>query len=153
MVYNNPYQQIYQPMNYPQQMPVQQMQSQSQQSNTPQIQNGGFVSVPSEEMVYNYPVAMGNCVTFKIEGKPYVMEKSMGFSQLEAPRIKKFRLVEEETAEEELKENPNLIDELRGKIGELNAELDELRGEMDALKARMEQPTTTTTRRKKDGND
>lgn len=44
-----------------------------------QIQNGGFISARSEDEVLNYPVAPGNCVTFKIEGQPIVMEKAMGF--------------------------------------------------------------------------
>lgn len=116
----------------------------------PQIQNNGFISVPSEEVARNYPVAPGNSVTFKNENAPYVYTKTMGFSQLDRPSFEKYKLVKEDV--EEIPEHSNSIDELREKIGELNCELDELRGELDAIKKDMEQPTTTT-RRKKDGND
>lgn len=100
MAYNNSF-----PMNYPQ--PVypqypQQMYSQQvvpqympQQQNTPQIQNGGFINARSIDEARNYPVAPGNCVTFKIDNQPYVCEKSQGFSQLESPQFKVYRLVEE----------------------------------------------------------
>lgn len=106
MAYNPYYQQ-----NYPQ----------YQQTNYPtqpqQIQNGGFVNVPSEDVIPTYPVALGNCVTFKIDGKPIVMEKIRGFSQFEAPKIKRYRLVEEE--QEEIKEaTPENIalDSIKGEI-------------------------------------
>lgn len=61
-----------------------------------QIQNGGFISVPSEEDARRYPVAPGNSVTFKNENAPYVYTKTMGFSQLDRPLFEKFRLVKEE---------------------------------------------------------
>lgn len=61
-----------------------------------QIQNGGFVSVRSEQEAFNYPVAPGNSITFKDEGQPYVYVKTMGFNQMELPSFKKYRLVEEE---------------------------------------------------------
>ena len=127
-----------------------QMNYQPQPQVQPQIQNIGFISVPSEEVARNYPVAPGNSVTFKNENAPYVYTKTMGFSQLDRPAFEKYKLVKEDV--EEVAENPNSIDELREKIGELNVELDELRGELDAIKKNMEQPTTST-RRKKDGND
>ena len=110
MAYNNGfYPQYFQPV-FPQNQQNQQIIPQNQQNqnfpqnyqqNQQQIQNGGFMLVPSEEMARTYPVAPGNCVTFKIEGKPIVMEKSMGFSQLEAPRIDRYRLVREEDAPNE----------------------------------------------------
>jgi len=140
--YYNPYQQQYYPMQNQPQMNVAPTQ--------PQIQNNGFISVPSEEVARNYPVAPGNSVTFKNENAPYVYTKTMGFSQLDRPSFEKYKLVKEDV--EEVSEHSNSIDELRKKIGELNVELDELRGELDAIKKDMEQPTTTT-RRKKDGND
>lgn len=75
---------------FPQQQP--QMQPQMPQ----QVQNNGFISVPNEDIVNTYPIAPGNCVTFKIEGKPIVIEKSMGFSQFESPKIDRYRLVRED---------------------------------------------------------
>lgn len=88
--------------------------------------NGGFVSIPNEEMVYSYPVAMGNCVTFKVEGKPIVMEKSMGFSQFEAPKIKRFRLVEED-AERTETEALTDMDKVKSDIREIWDEINEIK--------------------------
>lgn len=95
----NPYPMYQQPMQY--QQPQQQVQQQNYQQNQQmQIQNGGFVPIRDENMVYSYPVEYGKCVTFKVEGKPIVIEKSMGFSQFEAPKIERYRLVKEEVKEE-----------------------------------------------------
>lgn len=103
MAYNPYYQ-------YQQTFPTQTQQPQ-------QIQNGGFVNVPSEDVIPNYPVALGNCVTFKIDGKPIVVEKIRGFSQFEAPMIKRYRLVEEEqeVVKEATPENVAL-DSIKGEI-------------------------------------
>lgn len=65
-----------------------------------QIQNGGFVSVRSEQEARNYPVAPGNSVTFRDETAPYVYTKTMGFSQLDRPVFEKYRLIKEEIPEE-----------------------------------------------------
>ena len=157
MAYNY-YPQYYQPMqnqafqqNYPQNQAFQQQPQNYQQQNMaqnmpqnqPQIQNGGFMQIPTEEMARSYPVAPGNCVTFKIEGKPIVMEKSMGFSQLEAPRIDRYRLVREEDAPQEQnlpqnapKENSmenETINELKGQIKALNEEMEELKKRLGEL--------------------
>lgn len=173
MAYNNgfpmgyqPQQIMYQqgyPQNYqqqqmqPQQMqPVpqmQQLQSQQvqpvQQPQQQQIQNGGFMMVPSEEIVRTYPVAPGNCVTFKIEGQPIVMEKSMGFSQLEAPRIDKYRLVREEEVQpkkelepEPEKQEPSLADSIRELKEHMNHDIDRIWDEIDELKSQISKPTT-----------
>ena len=110
MAYNNYISPYVQPMIQNPQMQNQNFQpnyQQNYQQNQQQIQNGGFMVVPSEDMARTYPVAPGNCVTFKIEGKPIVMEKSMGFSQLEAPRIDRYRLVREEDAPKEQNLAPN----------------------------------------------
>lgn len=152
MAYNNGfYPQYYQPMNYPQNQAFQQQNypqniQQNQQNypqNQQQIQNGGFMLIPSEDMARTYPVAPGNCVTFKIEGKPIVMEKSMGFSQLEAPRIDKYRLVREEEAvnEQNLPQNApktsdvenETIEELKGQIKALNDELQDIKKRLHEL--------------------
>ena len=116
----------------PQQMAQQMPQQMSQMPQQPvqQIQNGGFLAAPNEEYVRSYPVALGNCVTFKIEGKPYVMEKSMGFSQLDSPKIEKYRLVKEEP-----EEVANLPEDGKNNSKEINATLDELIGEIEAIKA------------------
>lgn len=127
--YNNPY--------YPQNFypNIQQQQMQAQQPSQ-QIQNGGFIVIPSEDMVKNYPVAAGNCVTFKIEGKPVVMEKSVGFSQFDAPTINRYRLVKEDMAEpQEMPQNgKNDIDAVKSTINGLKGEIDALWREIDGIK-------------------
>lgn len=135
----NPYQ------NYPQYQQMPQM----NQNPAPQIQNGGFVSIPNEEMVAAYPVGMGNCVTFKVEGQPIVIEKSVGFSQLEPPKIERYRLVKENAdgkppAKPISKED---IDIIKDEIDSMRIDLDEMRGEIYALKPKK------TTRRNTDGED
>jgi len=140
-----PYPQYYQPNAFPTQqnvLPTQQ---------TQQIQNGGFMVIPSEEMVKNYPVAPGNCVTFKVEGKPIVMEKSMGFSQFESPKIDRYRLVKEES--EEVNESQEVVNDEH--YEEIKTDIEKLWGAIDEIKASMEKPTEkpVTTRRKKDGED
>lgn len=67
----------------------------TQMTGTQQIQNGGLVSVRSEQEARNYPTAPGNSITFKDESQPYVYVKTMGFNQMEQPVFKKYRLVEE----------------------------------------------------------
>lgn len=114
--------------NYPQYQPQYQGQYyQQMQNQQTQTQNGGFVSVPNENAVYSYPVAMGNVVTFKIEGEPIVMEKAMGFSQFEAPKIRRFRLVEEE-AEKEKDGSADISDmeKVKSDIREIWGKLDEI---------------------------
>ena len=64
-----------------------------QQATQPQIQNGGFITVRSAQEAYNYPVAIGNSVTFKDETAPYIYVKTRGFSQLEEPIFEQFQLV------------------------------------------------------------
>lgn len=132
----NYYNQYYPPQsNYPTQMgPMQQTQN--------QIQSGGFVSIPHENMVNSYPVAPGNCVTFKVEGQPIVMEKSMGFSQLEAPKIKRFRLVEEDMVEE----TPKADSSYDKDIESLKADIKKVWSELNAIKNRK-------TRSDKNGED
>lgn len=150
MAYNNGfYPQYYQPMNYPQNQAFQQQNypqniQQNQQNypqNQQQIQNGGFMLVPSEDMARTYPVAPGNCVTFKIEGKPIVMEKSMGFSQLEAPRIDKYRLVREEEAanEQNLPQNaPKETSMNNEALEEVKEQIKALYEDIDDIKKRLE---------------
>ena len=104
----NPYQQMYQP----------------QYQQTQQIQNGGFMSAPNEAFVFNYPVALGNCVTFKIEGQPIVMEKSRGFSQFESPKIDRYRLIKEDS-EETIIENP--LDGIRDEIKTIWTAIEDLK--------------------------
>lgn len=90
-------------MQQQQQMQPQQTTQQSVQNQvqTPQIQNGGFVSVRSENDARNYPVAPGNSITFRDENSPFIYVKTMGFSQLDRPVFDKFKLVKVEDVQEQ----------------------------------------------------
>ena len=59
------------------------------------IQNGGFVTVQSEEEAKSYPVAHGMSVTFRDENAPYIYTKTLGFGQLDSPVFEKFKLLKE----------------------------------------------------------
>ena len=109
-----------------------------------QIQNSTFINAPNEAYAYNYPVARGNCVSFKIEGQPIVIEKSMGFSNFENPKIERFRLIKEEVAQEPVQNGAesfqnnqpiNLSDYA------LKSELDALRSEIEAFKEEIRNDT------------
>lgn len=125
-------------MNYPYQNYYQPTQMYQQPQQTPQIQNGGFVSVRSEEEARNYPVAQGTSVTFKNETAPYIYTKTTGFSQLDRPMFEKFKLVKEDT-EEEIK-----VD----KVDKVASEIEALWGEINALKKR-----NTPNKPKNDGGN
>lgn len=103
-----------------------------------QIQSGGFVPIRDENMAYSYPVEYGKCVTFKVEGKPIVIEKSMGFSQLEAPTIKRYRLVEEDIVEEK-QQNTDDKNPLESKFESLSNRIDSLESEISMLKSKPRQ--------------
>ena len=127
MVYNNPYQQNYQPQYFQQQMP------QMPQQQNQQMQSGGFMSVRNEQEARNYPVAPGNVMTFKIENQPYVCEKAQGFSQLEGPVFNKYRLVKEEDVVETTQEpEPVAYDD-----SEIRLEIADLKSEIVALKKKL----------------
>jgi len=124
-----------------------------QNQNTQQMRNGGFVSVPNEGMVNSYPVAPGNCVTFKIEGQPIVMEKSMGFSQLESPKIERYRLVKEDTPEASNSPQTGTLEDkaVNTTIDNLKSEIEAIWKEIDGIKNTPKR--TTNSKREKDGDD
>lgn len=125
-------------MPYPQYYPQMQQMSQQQmqpQLSMPQISNG-FISVRSEIEARNYPVGLGNSVTFKDENAPYVYTKTMGFSQLETPRFEKYKLVKEEpvlTQEGALNTKDNNLP--------TKDDIDALWREIEALKHEIFKPT------------
>lgn len=144
MAYNFPmnYQQQFYPQNY-----------QQPQQTVQQIQSGGFIPVPSEDVARNYPVAPGNSVTFKNENAPYVYTKTMGFSQLDRPIFEKYKLVREEDAvpsTEPAKECHCSSDIEQLKI-QLNEEVEKLWSEIDVLKKQVSKPTYT--KKKDDGGN
>ena len=94
-------------------------------NSQPQIQNNGFVMVRSEMEARNFPVALGNSVTFKDETAPYIYSKTMGFSQLDRPIFEKYKLVKEEI--KEVASEPTTIDGIRTELGKLWAEIEMLK--------------------------
>ena len=70
-----------------------------QNYNYQQQPQTGFVTVRTEDDARNYPVAPGNSITFMSENAPFVYTKTMGFNQLDRPVFKKYRLVEENSAQ------------------------------------------------------
>lgn len=152
MAYNY-FPQYYQPtpqIGYPQQ----QMQNNNVQAQN-QIQNGGFVSVRSEEEAMNYPVAHGMSVTFKNELEPYVYTKTMGFSQLDRPIFDKYRLVKEEPVETHREPQNDVSDEkpILNTIDGIKAEIEALWKEIDGIKNAPVRKSNSTTKKEKDGDD
>lgn len=144
--YNNYPQQIY-PNAYQAVAPVQ-----SQPQAQPQIQNGGFVSVRNETEARNYPVALGNSVTFKDETAPYIYTKTMGFSQLDVPKFDKYKLVKETS--EEVPETPKneIFDPkpINDSIDTLKAEIGQIWSEIEALKKK---PISKTKKKEVEDDD
>ena len=95
-------------MNYPY-YPVQPQQT---------MQNGGYIPVRSEDEAVRYPLAPGTFATFRIEGTPYIVEKSMGFSQIESPQYRKYQLVPVEDEKKEEKDDLKSIEERIARIEE-----------------------------------
>ena len=108
------------------------MNQQVQTMQQPQIQNGGFLSAPNEDYVLNYPIGLGNCLTFKIEGKPIVIEKSMGFSQLESPKIERYKLMKEDVIKttETVQNDGDDIKSIIESIDKANDEIEAIWGEI-----------------------
>lgn len=113
----------------------QQYQPYSANQQPQQIQNGGFVSVRSAQEAFNYPVALGNSVTFKDETAPYIYVKTRGFSQLEEPIFEQFQLVKvdnvqkQETAQAETAEYA-----LKSDLSALQQEIDLLKKKISEFK-------------------
>ena len=148
MTYNNYFPATYQPyqqyQQYPQYQNFQQMPQQPQQ-----IQNGGFISVHNIQEAINYPVAPGNSVTFKDENSPYIYVKTKGFSQLEEPTFKKFRLIEENDTQQQ--ENTTTATEQAVNYADFakQAEITALWSEIEMLKKQIADITVKTDRAKK----
>ena len=142
----NPYQYPYQNMFQQFQQPIQPIsQPITQQMNQPisqpqQMQNGGFIPVASEEEALKWAVAPGNLMTFKVMGKPIVIEKSMGFSQLEEPKIERYRLVKEDAVIEEPSDEKSELEEMK-------ADIEDLKGEIEDIKTKLRERVRSSRRK------
>jgi hypothetical protein len=143
MAYNN-YNPNYFYPNYPAyQLPQIPTPPQSQPTptpQTPQIQNGGFISVRSETEARNYPVAPGNSVTFFDETVRYCYTKT-SLSQLEAPRFEKYKLVKEEetpvngsASPQKGTETPNMAYATKDQMAAVVRQMEALKAELEILK-------------------
>lgn len=129
---------------------VKQAQAQSSQQQT---QSGGFMPAPNEVYALNYPVAPGNSMTFKIEGKPIVIEKSMGFSQLESPKIDRYRLVKEtlsEASDEPIGTTHDDDGLILNTIDSIKGEIETIWSEIEGLKKK---PASRTKKREVEDDD
>lgn len=97
-----------------------------------QIQNGGFVSVRSAQEAFNYPVALGNSVTFKDETAPFIYVKTRGFSQLEEPVFEQFQLVKVDNSQKAAESEQTTNTEYA-----LKSDLSALQDEIDLLKKKV----------------
>lgn len=125
---------------YPQQQ-MQQYQLPQTQLQNQQIQNGGFILVRSEDEARNYPVALGNSVTFKNESAPYIYTKTMGFSQMDRPSFDRYKLIKENTPESSLDAHRDTLNEeaINSTMNDLKREIESIWNEIDVLKKK---PTT-----------
>ena len=110
----------------------QQYQPYSANQQPQQIQNGGFVSVRSAQEAFNYPVALGNSVTFKDETAPYIYVKTRGFSQLEEPVFEQFQLVKVDNSQKVAESEQTTSTEYA-----LKSDLSALQQEIDLLKKKI----------------
>lgn len=113
----------------------------------PSIQQSGFVLVQSEQEARAYPAAPGNSITFKDERQPYCYVKTMGFNQLDQPTFERYRLVKEDSLNEQYKANRTGESPDIGKDSPyaLKTDLDALWGEIEALKEKLNQSNDKKT--------
>lgn len=103
------------------------------------IQNGGFVTVQSEEEAKSYPVAHGMSVSFRDENSPYIYTKTLGFGQLDSPVFEKFKLLKEngqgakKTAQKEYSEE-SLSYVTKAEFEPIRSEIEELKRTVDMLR-------------------
>lgn len=102
----------------------------------------GFISARSIEEAFNWPVAPGNSLTFKIENQPYVCTKTKGFSPLEQPVFERYKLVKVEDAPMAAQNAPqggyNVKDELTLVWNEINALKAKIGGSGDVQRSNAE---------------
>lgn len=114
-------------------------QTQNPYAVQPPVQQAGFIRVPSEEVARNWNVMPGTSATFINENAPYCYTKTVGFSQLDGSKFKKYRLVEENDTSPQAREAAvaNEESEVYQNTQEsryaLKTELNALQGRLEAL--------------------
>lgn len=97
------------------------------------VQNSGYMTVRSEEEARNYPMALGNSMTFFNETAPYCYKKTMGFSPLDRPTFERYRIIKEESPE--IPQNQPMQTNTRE--NDKNAEIGQIRAQIDTLSDRI----------------
>lgn len=147
------YQPVYNPYYSPIMQPNQVQQPMQNAQAEPVIQKTNeLIPVSNRDVARNYPVALGNSVSFKDENAPYIYIKTMGFSQFDKPKFEVLKLVKEEAEEEheeqkseEVKEEPSIpmveasvINDINESIAVLDEEMKSTKIDIDYLKDRIE---------------
>ncbi len=100
------------------------------------VQQAGFIRVPSEEVARNWNVMPGTSATFINENAPYCYTKTVGFSQLDGPKFKKYRLVEEQEELAQAVQAPVAHEETHAEDAHnyvTRQEFDEIKNRVDAI--------------------
>jgi len=108
-----------------------QMTPQQQVMQQPVIQNGGVLAVKTRDEAFNFPVAYGTSVMFKLENQPFIFVKTVGFSQLEQPRFDTYKKVEEGEEENSNNSESSKYDEIKDEISNLREQIDILKNKID----------------------
>ena len=109
---------------------AQPVQAQQPMMTQPQIQNGGVLAIKSRDEAYNFTVAYGTSVIFKLENQPVIFVKTMGFSQLEPPRFETYKKVDEDEKDTDISEGSK-YDEIKDEISNLREQIDILKNKID----------------------
>ena len=97
----------------------------------PVIQNGGVLAVKSRDEAFNFPVAYGTSVMFKLENQPFIFVKTMGFSQLEQPRFDTYKKVEEGDEGNTNESEGSKYDEIKSEISAIKEQIDILNNKIN----------------------
>lgn len=100
-------------MNYPNYYPMYQYQQPQQQTQS------NIFAVAGDDDIRRFPVAPGHTVTFKIEGQPIIVEKSLGMSQFDTPHYERYRMIKEDMPEKAPAPDYALRSDLDAVAGEL----------------------------------
>lgn len=104
---------------------------------TQNFQQGGYITVRSEEEARNYPVALGTSVTFFNETQPFCYKKTMGNSPLDKNdfRIYKITEISDTSNLQNLVPTSNETQQTnKYTIEQFKSEIDNIYGEIEALK-------------------
>lgn len=105
-------------------------------------QNGGFLTIPSEEDARNYPVRRGTSVTFRDENLPYIYIKTLGMGQLDSPIFEVYEIKKRDSQNAQKGETAPSKDETeklsnyvtKAEYGAIREEIDQIRETVKKLR-------------------